>query len=219
MYLEHGTGRVLPPSDFAVYTNEQYGFTATLADSTNHVFAFALPYPSGINLERETIAIRAIDYNFHDPTPDVGSAQMLDAYMSMLDEEFSATFATLTDADDEEMRAHFDGPITFGTSGAITTDTQTATAEGFAIQYNNDLVKQVRYFPWQSEIDLLTPLYIQLVKHNLTGQAGVENDPVTTGDYIRMEETTIKPIYRVRALTSSERSIRGNQFAWMRLNS
>lgn len=218
MYLEHGTGRVLPPSDFAVYTNEQFGFTANLVDNTNNVFAFALPYPSGINLDRQTIKIRAMDFSQHRTSNTLESVAALAAYLSMLDEEFGATTAdSLTDTDDEEMRAQFDGGIVFGNLGA---QLQETTAAGFRTQaYDTDLNKHVRYFPWQREIDTLTPLYVQLVKQTYNPGGASETAPVVTGDYSQQENLTIKPIYGIRNLSSRERSMRNNQFQWMRLNS
>lgn len=218
IYLEHGTGRVLPPSDFAVYTNEQFGFTASLVDNTNNLFAFALPYPSGINLDRQTIKIRAIDFSNHILNHTQQLTQALGAYLSMLDEEFSATGGdVLADVDDEEMRAQFDGPVTFGALGALLTEDTAAGTTGNAT--NQDNVHHVRYFPWQREIDTLTPVYVQLVKSIYSPGSVSETAPVVTGNFTSQEQVTIKPIFVTRNLTSRERSMRNNQFQWMRLNS
>ncbi len=212
-----GAPRVLPPSDFAVYTNEQFGFIAALVDNTNHVFAFALPYPSGINLENQTIRIRAMDLQVHMSEQDHISTNMLAAYFSMLDMEFDSDFTVLDDGEDEKIRAHFDGPMEFGTRSAVMADSTAGAAWG---TLDAGLISQHhRYYPWQTSVDLLTPQYVQLVKHHsyATGvDSAVLPANASFGDF---EQTTIKPIFEVRSLTSREKSIRGNQFQWMRLNS
>lgn len=214
----YGAERVLPPSDFAVYTNEQYGWTAALVDGTNEVFAFAMPYPSGINLESQTIQLLAEDWAAHAAGPTIpNETQMMSVYLSMLDEEFGATSgAILTDVDDEEMRAHFDGPIKFGKSSAWMADATAGTAVGNFVDPNLD--SAIRYYPWVRKVDLLTPLYHQIVGGSYTMGVVSEVPPASTDTDI-FEQVTLKPIYTVRNLTSRERSMRNSQFQWMRLNS
>lgn len=215
-YLEYGPQRKLPDdTDWSLHTNEQFGFVANLVHDTNDVYAFATPYPSGFNLSEQTIKVRAIDYHVQQMNEDLGAMQALTVFLSMLDEELSATFQSLADGDDEEMRAQFDGPIPFGRHTGWRIANAGTSIEPNQLNHNDG---PTLYQPRIDELDLLTPLYQQFTTATWAPVEPAETLP-QLGSFTKFEETWYRLWWGLRDLTSAEKSMRGNQLQWMRLNS
>jgi len=217
MQLNYGAPRMLDSSvDFAVYTNEQFGFTANIA-ADGH-FAYATPFPSGVDLQNQTIQLQRLDkgvFSYEPATPSDPN-QTLACMLSMLDEEFGDFVGTrLLDANDEEFRAQFDGPIQYGNFYNFSQQTG-AGDEDFRHTYDSDMNKFVHYYPAIKQLDLLTPLYQQEVNTSLLFTA--LSDP-SAAAFTEQESTFQRLYYDVRNLTSAEKNMRGNQLQWMRLNS
>lgn len=213
MQTNYGAPRQLDSSvDFAVYTNEQYGFVANIA-ADGH-FAYATPFPSGVDLQNQTIQLQRLDKGIH--SFETNAMQALATYLSMLDEEF-ADFPglVLLDANDEEFRAQFDGPITYGWFNHIQNQTG---AEGYRNVVDMDKNKLTHYYPAIKQLDLLTPLYQQEVNITLANSTTPGGAPVAT-TFVEQESTFQRLWFDVRNLTSAEKNMRGNQLQWMRLNS
>lgn len=211
----YGPPRVMSRSDWGLFTNEQFGFTAAL-DAAQTLFAFAMPYPSGFNLETQTITTSKFEYDLHAALRSNRNSQELQAYMSMLDKEFTATYISLGDADDENMRAHFAGPIAFGDMELITA---IADANGNLIDFAKPGLVGADWYPEIRRVDQLTPLYIQLVNASRAAPT-VVGGSVGQQDFVTgsVEQTTLREWFNVRSLTSAEKSMRNQQLQWLRLN-
>ncbi len=214
--VPYGAPRTLSePVDWALFTNDQYGFTTTL-DSTKQTFTFASPFPSGFNLEDQTIKMKRMDYNMARHGDPQDFAYALSVYLSMLEEDFPGAFGVLaTNADKQTMRSQFDGPIKFGQTTEYTTDA-TLNHEGTTIsqQINSDTLQI--YYPPIAEVDLLTPLYQQFVNETLNT---TDTAFTVRADFDQNDTVTYRQWFEVRNLTSAEKSMRGNQLQWLRLNS
>ncbi len=215
--IPYGAPRTLSePCDWALFTADQYGFNDITLDSTKQTFTFASPFPSGFNLEDQTIKFKRIDYNMarHGDPQDL--SYMLSVYLSMLEEDFPGDFGVLASAaEKQKMRSQFDGPIKFGQSTEQTT--------GSAYAHSNDSISQLvqsdtlqLYYPPIAEVDLLTPLYQQFVNETINSTNTVFP---TRADFDQAPTVTYRQWFEVRNLTSSEKSMRGNQLQWLRLNS
>jgi hypothetical protein len=200
--------------DFYVLSNEDIGFIANLVAGTNDVFSFALPYPSSIDLFDETIKVWAIEFIHNDPhQANVATFHGLLAYMSMLDKEFAATFlGNGSDSEDENLKAHFAGNIYFGNNKMSVT--ATAAVEG--MERHMDMMQQAIYFP-PVPLDLVTPLYIQLVNMNVT--VALATNVPTAANFTEFEKVMLRVWFTRRKLTSSEKSARAMQINWQRLDS
>jgi len=213
MQLNYGAPRVLDDDvDFAVYTNEQFGLVADIA-ADGH-FAYATPFPSGINLESQTIRLQRLDKGI--ASYETNSRQALATMLSMLDEEFGDFVDTsLLDLNDEEWRAQFDGPIEYGN---FANENHQAGAEAFRQTYNSDYNHFLHAYPVKKRVDILTPLYQQEINISQTASAAPTTDPAGVL-FTEYESVFQRLYYDVRDLTSAERNMRGNQLQWMRLNS
>lgn len=210
----YGPKRVISRSDWALFTNEQLGFTSALsAAQTSRLIA--LTFPSGFNLQNQTITTSKLEFDQHNANPIIGDSQMLAVYMSMLQQDFSPTFNTLADVDDENMRAQFAGPIMFGLQEAITT---IAADDIYSVDGPGQ--KGADWYPEVPRVDQLTPFYIQFVNASRAAVSAAGSLPTRT-DYIgaSVEATTLREWFNVRNLTKAERDMRGNQLQWLRLNS
>lgn len=212
----YGPPRVMSRSDWALFTNEQYGFTGALVSGVNNVFAFAMPYPSGFNLETQTITSSKFEFDQHDSNPSGDAQQQLSVMISMLDKELSATFNKLTDADDENLRAQFASAIMFGDGRLVSSF---ADANGNVV----DITGEHRGADWYPEIrkvDQLTPMYFQFINNSM-GAVTAAGGGLTNTNYLvaSVEATTIREWFNVRALTGAEKSMRNQQLQWLRLNS
>ncbi len=207
----YGPPRVMSRSDWALFTNEQFGFTANLT-SDPAVFAFAMPYPSGFNLETQTITTSKFEFDIHLSKPASDQQQLLGCYMSMLDKEFASTFNALADADDENMRAQFAGPIIFGDSALVSS----IVTENIVDSIGE--LKGADWYPEIKKVDQLTPMYLQFINKSM-GPVTAAGGSRTGVDFTSPESTTIREWFNVRALTGSEKSMRNQQLQWLRLNS
>lgn len=204
-----------PDLDFYVLSNEDIGFIANLVTGTNDVFAFALPYPSSIDLFDETIVVHAIEFIFQSiAKPTTGtSVYGLLAFLSMLDKEFSPTFLGVgADTEDENLKAQFAGNIYFGYGR--TNITAVASVEG--TERNMDSMVKATYFP-PIPLDLVTPLYIQFVNQSAT--ITLATNASAMRDFDQFEKVYLRVWFTTRKLTESEKSARAMQVRWQRLDS
>jgi len=218
-YKVYGPERILPDDvDFVWYSNENLGFTAALADGTNHVFAYSMPYPAGMNLFSETIDIYRIDFMVRDT---LGEAALVflteDWYLSMLDKEFNADWTgTFVDTEDENLKAHFDGPISMGVEWA------NVVGSGATVGYTQALgagkTQVVHYYPPVRKLNAVTPLFIQFAGFTTTITLST-GATATTNTFARHENVANRMFFKVRNLTATERSIRSDQLRWQLLNS
>jgi len=210
----YGQQRTMPDDiDFYTLSNEDIGFTAALVSGTNNVYSFALPYPSGIDLHESTIEVYAIDFMYNSQSrPDAGGTAKADAlyiWLSMLDKEFRAAWSgDLSDTEDSELKAQFDGPIYIGQTEVYDTD----VAEGF---FRQGLVRSTRYFPPNKKMDLITPLYIQFLRQSYTYSSTTAPSPSDFGDF---ELISLRVWFTPRKLTGSEKNARNNQLRWQLLD-
>lgn len=217
MQLNHGAPRQLDSSvDFAVYTNEQFGFTSLIA-ADGH-FAYATPFPSGIDLQNQTIQLQRLDKGQHQYEPNTRQMQALTTYLSMLDEEYGDFVGgELLDANDEEFRAQFDGQITYGWM-YNTFQQAGADASDYMNAVHADFNTLIHFYPAIKQLDLLTPLYQQEVNISFAVSAAPGTHPAAV-NFAAQESVYQRLWYDVRNLTSTEKNMRGNQLQWMRLNS
>lgn len=208
--------RVLPPNImFVHYTNENYGFTANLADGTNTVFAFALPIPATINIFEQTPVWHKLDFFFvskENPGP-VATTEALQVYLSYLDREFAATFENfLADAEDENIKAQFDGPYLFGQVNIKAVRTSNTSAA----QDLSNSVENIRYTP-PTVLDGSHPLYIQFVSQSSTVTAAT--GAIADKDFTQFERTCIRGWFTVRRLSPAELLARNTALRFQRLSS
>jgi len=212
-----GPPRLLPLDvDFYDLSNEDIGFTSNLADS-NRVFAFALPYPAGINLFEETIRVYEIDiYMIGITSAQPDRQDGFQVYMSMLDKEFSATWDHIRDdAEDENIKAHFTGPHYVGVMfpGVATA----ASAEGGTGGRPADNLSNLQWYPPTEFLDLVTPLFIQFVRQSFDYTLATGAAAIT--DFTAPEAVGVRVWFKPRRLTSAEMNSRSNQLRWQRLDS
>jgi len=208
--------RVLPSNVmFVYYTNENFGFTASLADGTNSVEAFALPIPATINIFEQTPVWHKLDFIIVQKNGGNLAATMenLTVWLSYLDREFAATFEGIgTDAEDENLKAQFDGPYIFGLieAKAVRSSNTSAYPDKAQIGVN------IRYTP-PTILDGSHPLYIQFVSGGVTVTAatGAQVDK----DFTLFERVAIRGWFTVRLLTPSEMSARNTALRFQRLSS
>jgi hypothetical protein len=212
----YGFPRDLPRGvRFVVYSNEDYGWTATLAAGVNDVINFALPYPASMDFFNESFILHAIEFLQCTDQLPTGSRAILQAYLSMLKVEFAATFrGAATDTEDEALKSKFAGPILFGQlSGNVQA---AAAAEGGWRRYDNTY--NAVYFPPTPEgLDLVTPLYLDFV--NQSGSAAVATNIWTDGDNAGFELVMLRCWFTKRRLTQSERDFRAGVLSLMVLES
>lgn len=201
--------------DFYVLSNEDIGLNANLATGVNDVYSFALPYPSSIDLTKETIVVHAIEFIKQGSHNNKGTTAMqgLLAFLSMLDNEFAATFTgNASDSEDENLKAHFARNIYFGDLKINVT--AAASVEGTERQ--NDTVVDAIYFP-PVPLDLLTPLYIQFVNQSIS--ITLATNAVAGANFTSFELVQIVVWFTRRKLTSAEMNARNMQLRFQRLDS
>jgi len=212
----YGFPSVMPlAADFVFYSNEDYGFNANLVAATNDVEAFALPYPATLDLFDETIVVHAMEFIQQTGAgPQAGTTtESLIVHLSMLDREFGASwFGTLSDADDEAMKAQFAGPMFFGQ--ALLNVTGAASIEG--TERHLDSFITAVYFP-PVPLDLVTPLFIQFT--NQARNITLLTNAVAEGNYDNFENTGIRVWFTRRNLTSAEKATRNMAIRFQRLDS
>ncbi len=187
--------------DFVTYSNEDLGVEAAYAAGAD-VKRIALPYPSSMNLWRETMIVFAIEFIEHaqaNPTNGVTALGGQVAHLSMLDKRFGDNWdGVLADAEDEAWKAQFAGPIWFGKHSALVT----AVGNLPVIVPKLDANKTALYFP-PVPLDIVTPLFIQLTNQavNITlAEGSVTRDD----DANPSERTTIRVWFIKRDFTSLE---------------
>lgn len=201
--------------DFMVLSNEDINFIANLVAGTNDVHSFALPYPASVDLFDETITVYAIEFIKHDDNRTVGTttAQCLQAYLSMLDQAFAVDWEGNADDDeDENLKAHFAGPIFFGHKQLNVT--AVASVEG--TERRNDRNVLAMYIP-PIPLDLITPLYIQFV--NMSGTVTLATNAVAAANYTAFEAVQLRVWFTTRKLTAAEKSARSMQLRFQRIDS
>jgi len=213
----YGLERIMRRSDWALFTNEQLGFLAALtAAAANRIIA--LPFPSGFNIELQTITTSKLSFDQHSPQPITKKNQMLAVYLSMLNKKFKADFVRLEDSEDEAMRAQFEGPMYFGHSRLA--NSFGATGEVANLGSHGHAQIRANWNPEVRSVRQLTPFYVQFQNASTVGIAAPQASP-TVADYdlTEVEATTIREWFNVVPLTAAERGFRGDQLQWLRLNS
>jgi len=212
----HGFPAPLPFSvDFVVYSNEDIGMTAALAVGVNDVFAFAMPYPASMDLMTQSMVVWAMEFVVQKNSYDggTGNVEALNAFLSMLDREFAATFIGVgVDAEDENIKAQFARNIYFG--GNTAQEVATASVEGGTRV--NDAQIDALYFP-PVPLDLITPLYIQLV--NQSSNETLATNVVAAANFTTFERVNIIPWFTIRNLSPAELAFRNVQLRFQRLDS
>lgn len=207
--------RVLPANVmFVYYTNENFGFTADLTD-TNRVEAFALPIPATINIFEQTPVWHKLDFIINQALNTAGGViiEALIVYLSYLDREFAATFTGVgADAEDENLKAQFDGNMLFG----ITTAKAVRTSNTSAAPDVADNTTNLRYTP-PTILDGSHPLYIQFVRASSTITA--ETGAAAVKDFTLWERVAIRGWFTVRNLSPSEMFARNTALRFQRLSS
>lgn len=201
--------------DWVYLTNEVIGLITTLTTGTNDVFAFTLPYPSGIDLTEKTIEVYNLEFILDDleVISTDGSTDGLLIYLSMLDNEFAATFQGVPiDGRDNNLKAHFAGPYYVGQTHIVVVQGTIANdIEGFPVVIDQN----VSYWP-MLPLRLATPLNIQLVNvSQITSDAGAS----TSASFSGIEKFAMRYWYRVVNLTREEMTVRHPQLAWQQLGS
>ncbi len=208
--------RVLPRNImFVYYTNENFGFTANLVVGTNETEAFAMPLPATINIFTQTVVWHKIQFLmnnregfFTEITP-----QVLKVHLSYLDREFAATFdGTGADAEDENLKAQFDGPFTLGQSKVFIV----ITARESAYPQTLDNIQNLNYTP-PVPLDASHPLYIQLTNQSATITAAT--GAAAELAFSLQESVAIRGWFTVRNLSPSEMQARNTAMRFQRLSS
>lgn len=151
--------------DFVTYSNEDIGFIAAFAAGSD-VYQYPLPYPSSMNIWRETMMLFAMEFLFIAPMHlTTGLAiEGISVYLSMLGDDFGVNWGGVgADAEDETLKAQFAGPMWFGR--ALTTIVATAAVEGS--QRRQDTTQNIMYYP-PEPLDLVTPLYVNYTNQSAT---------------------------------------------------
>jgi hypothetical protein len=131
----------------------------------------------------------------------------------MLDKEFAATFqGDAVDAQDENLKAQFARNIFFGHKKMMIT--AVAAVEGG--ERDVDGVTDAIYFP-PIPLDLVTPLYIQLVNQSFT--VTLATNVMAASDFSLPETVQIVVWFTKRKLTPGEKSARNMQIRFQRLDS
>lgn len=212
----YGFPRELPPDvDFYVLSNEDVGFETALTTGSNDVYQFAMPYPSSMEIDDETIIVHAIEFMLHaeHKAKGGGGVQNLLVYLSMLDIDFTATFrGGLGDTDDEAMKSKFAGPMFIGESHLNVT--AVASVEGTQRFFDN--VISALYYP-PVPLDLLTPLYVDLV--NSAVSVTLATNAAAAANFTDVDKFTMKVWFTIRKLTKAEKDARSVQLRFQRLDS
>lgn len=208
--------RVLPDDvDFVVYSNEDYGFTSALTDAAA-IFAFSMPYPAGMNLFEETIEAYQIDFIAgQQVAADSLIGRGMQVWMSMLDKEFTAGWTGIpTDAEDENIKAHFEGPMYMG--NRVVTIPGSGETTGYEVTVDSNI--HLRWYPVMKKLRLTTPLFVQFKGISATVTLATRAIAVT-GDYALHETNPLRMFYRVVKLSTAEKGLRSAQLRWQILNS
>jgi len=190
-------------ADFITFTNEQFGLNANLTAAAN-VLAFALPYPSSMDLASQSLILWSLEFLFITRAADdaQNTHPMLQAYVGVADRRFGATFGgDLTDVDDEAMKAQMEGPMNFGMQGnhSITT----AAIDGVRM---NDRSTAAIFNP-KFPLDLFFPLRVQLVNNANTWTLLTSDG--TPADFTSIDQVMLRMWYTTRQLSPQEMGFRG----------
>lgn len=176
--------------DFVTYSNEDIGFTSAFAAGSD-VFQFPLPYPSSMNLWRESMILFALETIYHGTmrvAASLTSFQGMAQHLSMLGDDFGVDWGgVLVDAEDETFKSQFAGPDWVGQRSAnllTTANTQTVRLEG-------DGTQNIKYYP-PEPLDLVTPLYV-----NWTNQSALIT--LATADSALDDDANLTELMAVRA--------------------
>lgn len=210
--------------DFAVYDNEDIGFTATLA--ADDAYEFALPYPADVDLDTQALQIHWIDFiaqrsDLLDVNAD-STISGVDILMSMLDFDFNSTNPAnnLDDTNSLEIKKAFDGPYAWDITKRLVehsdgTPASTVLAELTASLASSLGDQMVRYVP-PHVLDLPLPLFVAFVNRSKGVNEGGLDTAATEASFAINENIAVRIWYTSRSLTAQEKAVRG-QAKWMRL--
>lgn len=213
----YGMERIMSNTDWAVFTNKQIGLLDPLTVAIANRLV-ALTFPSGFNIETQTITTHKIEFDQHDPQPISNNSQMLAIYLSMLSEKLTDDFVRLAAEDQEAMRAQFAGPMYFGDSGVVGSD---STAAGSVLSKRNGHPQiKANWNPEVRRVRQLTPFYVMFQNASMQAVSTIGGN-MGVVDYAQnsIDATTIREWFNVVKLTRAERGFRGSQLQWLRLNS
>ncbi len=204
--------------DFAVYSNEDIGLDAAL--TINDTYAFALPYPSDVDIDDEAMIVQWIDFIYLNNELDWSSEAALNRFalgivFSMLKIAFgndsNNPISQLDSVNQSEFKKCFDGQyiweLTRGLhSDAIATGGMTENL-GAVDGAGQTLLRWIPVHP----IDLPLPLFIGLTNLSMLL---ITDRHDTTGTrpsipQANMEFIALRVWYTKRNLTPSEKAIRG----------
>jgi hypothetical protein len=213
--------------DFAVYSNEDIGFTANIALKDS--YEFAIPHPADVDLDSEALIIDWIDFMVIDQN-DVDTdadqdIEMFDVVFSMLEVDFDTTNPAniLDDTNQLEYKKTFDGPYTIPVHMPLV-DNGTS-----AVTISTDIMdiksKLYRWIPLHS-LDAPLPVFVTFVNRSIDVTEGslatVANGGAGAGEpeapFTKFERIMLRLWYRKRKLTATEKSVRG-QMKFLRLGS
>lgn len=211
MPVDHYGPQILMPADadFYLLSNEDIGFESALVTGTNDNYVFALPMPSSLDLDEESLMIHSIEYGLiYDLTHEYKDepANALDVYMSFLNKSalLPATWrGALTDSEDEWLKSQFAGPIRMGRlSRGVTA---AAAVEGSWRRMDNTYT--AIYHPeWADGIDCFDPLYITLVNQGVA--VTLATNATADDNFSANEFFYIRVWYTKRKLTNAEKLLR-----------
>ena len=197
-----GENKLPKNADFYLLTNEDINFIANLVTATNDNIQFAIPYPSSIDLLNETIEIHRMEFLYLDADVLRGglALQALQAYISYLKKDLTTTWrGSLTDAEDEFLKAQLAGPIFFGEQKINLT--ATAAVEGS--EREADATVQAMYHP-PHQLDMSTPIYVTLVNNAVT--QALATNAITAANFTTFDKVALKIWFTKRTLTRAEKT-------------
>ena len=204
-------------TDFALYSNEDFGQDALLA--INDSRTFALPFPADVDKEKEAMIVQWIDFIYLNNELDWSSEAALNRFaiqvlFSMLKTAFgnnSNNPITQLDATNQsELKKTFDGPYIWELTRGLHTDAIAsggATLNLGAVDGAGDVI--MRWIPLHP-IDLPLPLFITLTNVSMLLITD-RHDTIGTRPSIpqaNMEFIALRPFYTKRNLTKDELSVR-----------
>lgn len=190
-------------ADFAWFSNEDLGWTASLVHDTNDVLANSYPYVASIDLFEETMTLHEVETIF---LPEIGevsnpaNGEEMDAiriYYSMLKKDFGATFNLLNDTNDEAAKTKLGGPNFAGQhfGNPIATSNTGMTIHG-------DTITHDRWTP-PMDMRLRTPMFFDY--ETASKDVTVATGATTTATNDNFEEFASRAWWSPSRLRRSER--------------
>lgn len=203
MEVVYGTPMPLPINAKPVtFTNEDFGFNASLVWNTNDHEQFDLPIPASIDEWYETYVIWKMQFSLIE-TPHYTDDKEggLTVWLSYLNRSLSVAWGgVLSDSQDEWVKSQFAGPMYFGPSSVTNTDTNTA-AVGGQIKWPSDDEISAIYYP-EIPLDQSYPMRVTLHANAFTVDPDTNDE--TSVDFTGFEKVIIRCWFTKRNLSRAE---------------